>query len=200
MTATPQNSLGTRGTLAGTAGPVTIYRLRELERQGLARLERLPFSIRILLESNESLPLEFAQPIDGDGPGGGGEGSPGAQGILWRGGHGRELSNGLKASSLSIGQDNRAENHAATHAVPHHSQRRWARHRVAAGDARDLSSGACPSARLSVRRVRGGDEWPAAAATGNRTTRRGTTVRAAGRDVRTANRLERWPFHWHLYV
>jgi aconitate hydratase len=51
MTATPQNPLGTRGTLAATAGPVTIYRLRELERQGLARLERLPFSIRILLEN-----------------------------------------------------------------------------------------------------------------------------------------------------
>jgi aconitate hydratase len=51
MTATPQNPLGTRGTLAATAGPVTIYRLRELERQGLVRLERLPFSIRILLEN-----------------------------------------------------------------------------------------------------------------------------------------------------
>jgi aconitate hydratase len=51
MTATPQNPLGTRGTLATSAGPVTIHRLRELELQGLARLDRLPFSIRILLEN-----------------------------------------------------------------------------------------------------------------------------------------------------
>jgi aconitate hydratase len=51
MTATSLDPLGTRGTLAGAAGPVTIYRLRELERQGLVRLERLPFSIRILLEN-----------------------------------------------------------------------------------------------------------------------------------------------------
>ena len=51
MTATPLDPLGTRGTLPGTGEPVTIYRLRELERQGLARLDRLPFSIRILLEN-----------------------------------------------------------------------------------------------------------------------------------------------------
>jgi len=51
MSSTTLDPLGTRGTLAGTSTPVTIYRLRELERQGLTTLDRLPFSIRILLEN-----------------------------------------------------------------------------------------------------------------------------------------------------
>jgi aconitate hydratase len=44
-------SLGGRATLALSAGSVTYYRLAELERSGLTRLDHLPFSIRILLEA-----------------------------------------------------------------------------------------------------------------------------------------------------
>jgi aconitate hydratase len=49
MPPTIPNPFGTRGRL-DAAGPV-IYRLAELARQGLADLNRLPFSIRILLEN-----------------------------------------------------------------------------------------------------------------------------------------------------
>jgi len=41
---------GARDTLQTPAGPVEIYRLDRLERAGLGRIGRLPFSIRILLE------------------------------------------------------------------------------------------------------------------------------------------------------
>jgi aconitate hydratase len=41
---------GARDTLQTPAGPVDIYRLDRLERAGLGRPDRLPFSIRILLE------------------------------------------------------------------------------------------------------------------------------------------------------
>jgi aconitate hydratase len=50
MTSMP-NPFGTRGTLAVAGTDAVVYRLRELERQGLAALDRLPFSIRILLEN-----------------------------------------------------------------------------------------------------------------------------------------------------
>ncbi len=42
---------GARETLQTPSGPVEIFRLERLERTGLSRIERLPFSIRILLES-----------------------------------------------------------------------------------------------------------------------------------------------------
>jgi aconitate hydratase len=43
---------GARGTLETKSGPVTIYKLAALEKRGLAHdLERLPFSIRVLLEA-----------------------------------------------------------------------------------------------------------------------------------------------------
>ncbi|HEX9166905.1 MAG TPA: aconitate hydratase AcnA [Gemmatimonadales bacterium] len=42
---------GARATLALPEGSVTIYRLDALARQGLAELDRLPFSIRVLLEN-----------------------------------------------------------------------------------------------------------------------------------------------------
>jgi aconitate hydratase len=45
------NPLGSRGTLELSSGRATVYRLPELARQGLADLDRLPFSIRVLLEN-----------------------------------------------------------------------------------------------------------------------------------------------------
>ncbi|HWA16456.1 MAG TPA: aconitase family protein, partial [Gemmatimonadales bacterium] len=48
---TSLNPFGARGTLALGSESATIYRLPELERKGVARLDRLPFSIRILLEN-----------------------------------------------------------------------------------------------------------------------------------------------------
>ncbi|MBM3470199.1 MAG: aconitate hydratase AcnA [Armatimonadetes bacterium] len=42
---------GVRDTLPTPAGPVEIYRLDRLERAGLGRPDRLPFSIRVLLEA-----------------------------------------------------------------------------------------------------------------------------------------------------
>jgi len=46
-----KNSFGTRAELATTAGPIYYYRLATLEDQGVAAIERLPFSIRVLLEA-----------------------------------------------------------------------------------------------------------------------------------------------------
>jgi aconitate hydratase len=51
MTASTHNPLGTRGVLQLGAEQATVYRLSELARQGLADLDRLPFSIRVLLEN-----------------------------------------------------------------------------------------------------------------------------------------------------
>src|SRR5262245_375855 len=51
MTASTHNPLGTRGLLELGAERATVYRLSELARQGLADLDRLPFSIRVLLEN-----------------------------------------------------------------------------------------------------------------------------------------------------
>ncbi len=48
---TSLNPFGARGTLTFGADTATIYRLPELERKGIARLDRLPFSIRVLLEN-----------------------------------------------------------------------------------------------------------------------------------------------------
>ena len=45
------NPFGTRGTLRLGSETAVVYRLRELARQGLANLDRLPFSIRVLLEN-----------------------------------------------------------------------------------------------------------------------------------------------------
>ena len=51
MTGTSPNPFGAQATLPLPGGEATYYRLAELERQGLTRLDRLPFSIRILLEN-----------------------------------------------------------------------------------------------------------------------------------------------------
>ena len=47
----PPNPFGARGTLTLGGRPVTIYRLPELARQGLGPIDRLPFSVRVLLEN-----------------------------------------------------------------------------------------------------------------------------------------------------
>ncbi|HZE74578.1 MAG TPA: aconitate hydratase AcnA [Gemmatimonadales bacterium] len=47
----PSNPFETRGTLQLGAERATVYRLPELARQGVANLDRLPFSIRVLLEN-----------------------------------------------------------------------------------------------------------------------------------------------------
>jgi len=46
-----QDSFGTRDTLRTELGKITFYRLGRLEEQGLGRISRLPFSIKILLEA-----------------------------------------------------------------------------------------------------------------------------------------------------
>jgi aconitate hydratase len=51
MTAPKTNPFGARGTLPLGGQPVTIYRLPELARQGVGNLDRLPFSVRVLLEN-----------------------------------------------------------------------------------------------------------------------------------------------------
>jgi aconitate hydratase len=51
MTRAQPNPFGARGTLALGAETATIFRLPELERKGITRLDRLPFSIRVLLEN-----------------------------------------------------------------------------------------------------------------------------------------------------
>ena len=48
---TAPNPFGTRGSLRLGSEAAVVYRLRELARQGLADLDRLPFSIRVLLEN-----------------------------------------------------------------------------------------------------------------------------------------------------
>jgi aconitate hydratase len=46
-----KDPFGARDMLQTPAGPVDIFRLDRLERAGLGRIERLPFSIRVLLEA-----------------------------------------------------------------------------------------------------------------------------------------------------
>jgi len=48
---TPKNSFGARATFETGSGPATYYRLGKLEEDGLADVGRLPFSIKVLLES-----------------------------------------------------------------------------------------------------------------------------------------------------
>jgi aconitate hydratase len=51
MTNAPRDPFSARATLATAAGDATYYRLDSLEKRGLARLDALPRSIRILLEA-----------------------------------------------------------------------------------------------------------------------------------------------------
>jgi aconitate hydratase len=51
MAKTVVDPFGARDTLSTSAGPVGIYRLSRLEKLGLCQLARLPYSIRVLLES-----------------------------------------------------------------------------------------------------------------------------------------------------
>ncbi len=48
---TAKNSFGARATFETGSGPATYYRLGKLEEDGLADIGRLPFSIKVLLES-----------------------------------------------------------------------------------------------------------------------------------------------------
>jgi len=48
---TAPSPFGAKGSLAAGGQAAVLYRLRELERQGVADLDRLPFSIRVLLEN-----------------------------------------------------------------------------------------------------------------------------------------------------
>ncbi|RMF91937.1 MAG: aconitate hydratase AcnA [Nitrospinota bacterium] len=48
---TPQNPFGARHRLESSAGPVTIFSLGRLEKEGFSSLAHLPFSIKVLLES-----------------------------------------------------------------------------------------------------------------------------------------------------
>src|SRR5437763_15062623 len=48
---TNHNPLGSRSTLSSKAGETAIFRLRRLEETGVAKLQKLPFSIKVLLES-----------------------------------------------------------------------------------------------------------------------------------------------------
>ncbi len=51
MRSEANDPFGARATLSTASGPVTIYRLNRLAELGLADLERLPFTIRVWLES-----------------------------------------------------------------------------------------------------------------------------------------------------
>ena len=51
MPSDSSNLFGARGTLRLGNDDAVVYRLPELARQGLADLDRLPFSIRVLLEN-----------------------------------------------------------------------------------------------------------------------------------------------------
>jgi hypothetical protein len=55
MSSTP-NPFGSRGILTVDGQDAVMYRLPELEKQGLGQLDRLPFSIRILLRMPCALP------------------------------------------------------------------------------------------------------------------------------------------------
>ena len=49
--ATILDSFGARGTLKTASGEVTLFRLNKLAEQGIGHVEKLPFSIKILLEN-----------------------------------------------------------------------------------------------------------------------------------------------------
>jgi len=51
MSSTPTNSFGTRGTLKVGSDSFDIYRLSALERAGVGKTSRLPFSLKVLLEN-----------------------------------------------------------------------------------------------------------------------------------------------------
>ena len=49
--ATILDSFGARGTLKTASGEVTLFRLNKLAEQGIGHVDKLPFSIKILLEN-----------------------------------------------------------------------------------------------------------------------------------------------------
>jgi len=46
-----KDPFGARATLNTAYGPVTLYRLDHLEKEGIGNVSRLPFSIKVLLEA-----------------------------------------------------------------------------------------------------------------------------------------------------
>lgn len=46
-----RDEFGTRKTLSTRMGTVHYYDIQELEKQGIAEVSKLPFSIRVMLES-----------------------------------------------------------------------------------------------------------------------------------------------------
>jgi aconitate hydratase len=48
---TIKNEFGAKSVIDSNLGPITIYKLTKLEELGIAKIERLPFSIRVILES-----------------------------------------------------------------------------------------------------------------------------------------------------
>ena len=48
---TNQDVFSARRTLETNSGPVTIYDVNALEEQGIGQVSRLPFSIKVMLES-----------------------------------------------------------------------------------------------------------------------------------------------------
>ena len=51
MSPSPTNPFGARSTLATAAGPVDLFRLDALSKAGVAGVDRLPFSLRVILEA-----------------------------------------------------------------------------------------------------------------------------------------------------
>ena len=51
MPTTTTNPFGSRSTLSTAAGDVTLFRLNKLTEAGIGHLDKLPFSIKVLLES-----------------------------------------------------------------------------------------------------------------------------------------------------
>ena len=51
MTSTTTDIFGARDTFETGSGRAAIYRLSALQKSGIANIERLPFSIKVLLES-----------------------------------------------------------------------------------------------------------------------------------------------------
>ena len=46
-----KDPFGTRGTLETSSGPIAMFRLGRLEQAGLAELDKVPMTVKILLEN-----------------------------------------------------------------------------------------------------------------------------------------------------
>src|SRR3712207_5224540 len=64
MSQPARDSFGARDTLTTSGGPVAIYRLDRLARAGIAPVDRLPFTIKVLLEAELRQVDDFAITAD----------------------------------------------------------------------------------------------------------------------------------------